>query len=71
MSERRESGELRMAKILARCIEAQRRGMSIESILTRYPEEAIELRPLLEIAEMLRTRRQAANGCDKNQPAPR
>lgn len=69
-AEHYDAGEVRLAKILARCMDAQRNGKSIEPVLARYPQEAIELRPLLEIAEMLRAQHEAANRSDKNQPAP-
>ena len=60
--------ELRLAKVLARCVDAQRRGTDLETILARYPAEADELRPLLEIAAMLQERRRAA-ACEEREPA--
>jgi hypothetical protein len=55
------AGEARLAKMLTRCIDARRTGKDIEQVLSRYPEEAMEVRPLLEIAEILHARSRAAH----------
>ena len=49
--------ELALARILEECLEALDEGETdVASLAARYPQAAAEIRPLLEIAVMLRER---------------
>ena len=47
-----------LARVLGECLnEMQRNGGDIEAALAQYPDLAAEIRPLLEVAAMLRPAR--------------
>jgi hypothetical protein len=53
-----DRGEAVLARVLGECLdEMQRNGGDIEAALALYPDLAAEIRPLLEVASMLRPAR--------------
>ena len=53
-----DRGEAALATVLGECLDAmQRDGADIETALAQQPDLAAEIRPLLEVAAMLRPER--------------
>src|SRR3972149_1072677 len=58
VEEERAVEELILARILEECLEAMERGETdLDRLAGRYPEARDEIRPLIEIAQLLRRRR--------------
>jgi len=57
-SAQHDRGEAVLATVLSECLdEMQRNGEDIETALAQNPDLAAEIRPLLEVAAMLRQER--------------
>ena len=51
----------RREQALQECLELLRQGLTLEECLTRYPEDAAELEPLLRTAQVARSKN--TTGC--------
>ncbi len=55
VKELRTAGELALARVLEECLQAMEQGeVDLDALAGRYPEAEEEIRPLLDIAQVLR-----------------